>query len=264
MAAIISSQLNEYLAFSERLAEEAAAVILPYFRQNLGVVNKGEGAYFDPVTVADMAAESAMRKLIIANYPEHGILGEESRERIGSSHLRWVLDPIDGTRAFITGVPLWGTLIALSKDEVPIIGLMNQPFTGERFIGSPLGSFYNGNPILTRKCNDLSSAILMCTTPDMFVTSIQKAAFERVAQRVRLLRYGGDCYAYCMLAVGLVDVIVEAALRPYDIQALIPIIEGAGGIVSNWSGGTAQNGEQVVACGDPILHKKILALLNDH
>lgn len=256
------SQLNEYLDFSERLADEAAAAIMPYFRQTLGVTDKGDGALFDPVTVADMAAETAMRQLITMTYPEHGILGEEAGEKLGSSLFKWVLDPIDGTRAFITGLPLWGTLIALNDGAVPVIGLMNQPFTGERFTGSALGSFCNGKPILTRKCAELSSATLMCTTPDMFTTPKQKAAFERVAQRARLLRYGGDCYAYCMLAAGFVDVIVEAALQPYDIQALIPIVEGAGGVVSNWSGGTAQNGGQIVACGDPALHKQILDLLN--
>lgn len=262
MAAITGSQLNEYLAFSERLADEAAAAIMPYFRQTLGVTDKGDGALFDPVTAADMAAETAMRKLIVANYPDHGILGEEAGEQLGSSHLKWVLDPIDGTRAFITGLPLWGTLVALNDGTAPLIGLMNQPFTGECFIGSPLGSFCNGKPILTRKCTELSSATLMCTTPDMFTTPNQKAGFERVAKRVRLLRYGGDCYAYCMLASGFVDVIVEAALQPYDVQALIPIIEGAGGVVSDWSGGTAQNGGQVVACGDPTLHKQVMEMLN--
>lgn len=262
MAAILGSQLNEYLAFSERLADEAAAVIMPYFRQTLAVTNKGDGALFDPVTAADMAAETAMRKLIEANYPDHGILGEEAGELLGSSHLKWVLDPIDGTRAFITGLPLWGTLVALNDGTAPLIGLMNQPFTGECFIGSPLGSFCNGKPILTRKCTELSSATLMCTTPDMFTTLNQKAGFERVAKRVRLLRYGGDCYAYCMLASGFVDVIVEAALQPYDVQALIPIIEGAGGVISDWSGGTAQNGGQVVACGDPALHKQVMEMLN--
>lgn len=262
MAAITGSQLNEYLAFSERLADEAAAAIMPYFRQTLGVTDKGDGALFDPVTAADMAAETAMRKLIVANYPDHGILGEEAGEQLGSSHLKWVLDPIDGTRAFITGLPLWGTLVALNDGAAPLIGLMNQPFTGECFIGSPLGSFCNGKPILTRKCTELSSATLMCTTPDMFTTPNQKAGFERVAKRVRLLRYGGDCYAYCMLASGFVDVIVEAALQPYDVQALIPIIEGAGGVVSDWSGGTAQNGGQVVACGDPTLHKQVMEMLN--
>lgn len=253
-------QIAEYRAFAEQLADTAAAAIQPYFRASLDVEDKG-GRLYDPVTVADKAAEHAMRVLIQSQYPAHGILGEEQGAAAGSSPLTWVLDPIDGTRAFITGLPLWGTLIALNDGDRPVIGVMNQPFTGERFIGTPQGAWARGTPLKTRACAELSAATLMCTTPDMFDTPVRKTAFEAVAGQARLMRYGGDCYAYCMLASGFVDVIVEASLQPYDVQALMPIIEGAGGVITAWDGGTAQHGGAVVACGDPLLHAKVVEML---
>ena len=253
-------QIARYRAFAEQLADSAAAAIQPYFRATLDVEDKG-GRLYDPVTVADKAAEEAMRALIQAQYPEHGVLGEEQGAVTGSSPLTWVLDPIDGTRAFITGLPLWGTLIALNDGERPVIGVMNQPFTGERFVGTPEGAWARDTRLKTRACPELSAATLMCTTPDMFDTPARKQAFEAVAGQARLMRYGGDCYAYCMLASGFVDVIVEASLQPYDVQALMPIIEGAGGVITAWDGGTAQHGGAVVACGDPVLHAKVVEML---
>lgn len=162
-------QLSEFTAFAEQLADAAAAAIAPYFRVPLDVEDKG-ARLFDPVTVADKAAERAMRELIRARYPEHGILGEEEAAIVGSSELTWVLDPIDGTRAFITGLPLWGTLIALNDGQRPVLGVMNQPFTGERYIGTPQGARLGDTVLKTRTCPDLASARLMCTTPDMFDT----------------------------------------------------------------------------------------------
>ncbi|WP_028694017.1 histidinol-phosphatase [Pseudomonas cremoricolorata] len=253
-------QISEFRAFADTLADAAADAIAPHFRAALTVEDKG-GRLYDPVTVADKAAEDAMRTLIQERYPEHGILGEEHGEARGSSPLTWVLDPIDGTRAFITGLPLWGTLIALNDGKRPVLGVMNQPYTGERFIGTGDAAWLGERRLHTRACADLASATLMCTTPDMFDTPARKAAFERVAGKARLLRYGGDCYAYCMLASGLVDVIVEASLQPYDVQALMPIIEGAGGVITTWDGGTAQHGGCVVACGDRALHAQVLELL---
>ncbi|AVD90498.1 histidinol-phosphatase [Pseudomonas sp. SWI44] len=253
-------QIGEFRAFAEQLADAAALAIKPYFRASLDVEDKG-GRLYDPVTVADKAAEDAMRELIQARYPEHGILGEELGTALGSSPLHWVLDPIDGTRAFITGLPLWGTLIALNDGSRPVVGVMNQPFTGERFVGTPEGAWGNKTLLKTRACSDLASATLMCTTPDMFDIPARKAAFEAVAGKARLMRYGGDCYAYCMLASGFVDVIVEASLQPYDVQALMPIIEGAGGVITAWDGSSAQHGGCVVACGDPKLHAQVLEML---
>lgn len=255
-----AAQLAEYQAFAEQLADAAAAAIAPYFRAELAVDDKG-GRLFDPVTAADKAAERAMRELILARYPEHGILGEEEDAVAGSSPLTWVLDPIDGTRAFITGLPLWGTLIALNDGERPVLGVMNQPFTGERYTGSPAGAWRNGTPLRTRACKSLSSARLMCTTPDMFDSAARRAAFEAVAADAQLLRFGGDCYAYCMLASGFVDAIVEASLQPYDVQALMPIVEGAGGVMTAWDGSSAQHGGAIVACGDPALHAQLVERL---
>lgn len=255
-----AEQITEFRAFAEQLADAAALAIQPYFRASLEVEDKG-GRLYDPVTVADEAAEDAMRALIQARYPAHGILGEEQGVAQGSSPLTWVLDPIDGTRAFITGLPLWGTLIALNDGEQPVVGVMNQPFTGERFVGTPEGAWRSGTPLKTRACGALEAATLMCTTPDMFDTPARKAAFEHVAGRARLMRYGGDCYAYCMLASGFVDVIVEASLQPYDVQALMPIIEGAGGVITAWDGSSAQNGGCIVACGDPALHTQVVEML---
>lgn len=255
-------QIVEYQAFAEQLAEVSATAIHPYFRRYLPVEDKG-GRLFDPVTIADKAAERAMRELITVKYPTHGILGEEESAVVGSEEITWVLDPIDGTRSFITGLPLWGTLIALNDGQRPVLGVMNQPFTNERYVGSPTGAWCNGSPLRTRPCKSLASASLMCTTPDMFDTSERRQAFEAVANQAQLVRYGGDCYAYCMLASGFVDVIVEASLQPYDVQALIPIIEGAGGIITSWDGSTAQNGGTVLACGDPVLHAQVIEQLRD-
>lgn len=252
-------KLQEYLTFAHQLANASGLAIQPWFRAPLAVEDKG-GALFDPVTEGDKAAERVMRELIQARYPNDGILGEEEEAVVGTSGLTWVLDPIDGTRAFITGLPLWGTLIALNDGEQPVLGMMNQPFTRERYVGTRDAAWCNGAPLKTRRCPSLSQATLMATTPDMF-DQPQREAFDRVASQTRLMRWGGDCYAYCMLASGYVDVIIEASLKPYDVQALMPIIEGAGGVMTSWTGGTAQHGGPVVACGDPALHAQVLELL---
>ncbi|MBE8718482.1 histidinol-phosphatase [Cellvibrio polysaccharolyticus] len=249
-------QIASLQPFAEELAEAAAAAIKPYFRSKLAVEDKG-GRLFDPVTVADKAAEQAMRTLIISRYPEHGIVGEEDAARQGTSNLTWVLDPIDGTRAFITGLPLWGTLIALNDGEQPVIGVMNQPFTGERFLGTPAGAWCNGQPLKTRACSDIGSARVMCTTPDMFDNERQREGFFAVAADAQLVRFGGDCYAYCMLAMGLVDAVIESGLKTYDVQALIPIIKGAGGVITAWDGSDPQQGGTVLACGDAVLHEQL-------
>ncbi|SEP88199.1 MULTISPECIES: histidinol-phosphatase [Pseudomonas] len=255
-----AAETTQYQQFAERLADAAAVAIKPYFRSQLQVDDKG-GRLFDPVTLADKAAERAMRELILSEFPEHGILGEEEDAVTGSSSLTWVLDPIDGTRAFITGLPLWGTLIALNDGFRPVIGVMNQPFTGERFVGTPEGAWLNGAPLKTRACASLSKARVMCTSPQILDTPERLAAFERIAEQAQLVRFGGDCYAYCMLASGFVDVIIEASLQPYDVQALIPIIEGAGGVMTSWNGGDAQNGGAIIACGDKTLHAELIQQL---
>jgi myo-inositol-1(or 4)-monophosphatase len=255
---------EELVSFACRLADAAAEVILPHFRSQLAVENKGGAAGFDPVTVADRDAEAAMRALITREYPEHGILGEEHGTRSGSSEWTWVLDPIDGTRGFMTGLPTWGTLIGLQKGERPLLGVMNQPFTRERFVGSPVGAELRGAGGVTRlsvrACPSLQRAVLSTTAPEMFAPD-ELARFERVRRGARLTRYGADCYAYCMLAAGFIDLVIEAGLKPYDIVALIPLIEAAGGVVTTWDGGPAHAGGRIIAAGDRALHAEALALL---
>lgn len=258
-------EITTLTTFAGTLADASRAAIMPYFRTAMAVDDKGEqwgGAKgYDPVTEGDRAGEAAIRALITSHYPEHGILGEEFGPHQGSSPLTWILDPIDGTRAFITGLPLWGTLIGLNDGTRPAIGVMDQPFTRERFVGNAHGATLNGQPLRCRPCPSVSRARLMATGPYMFTTEETRAAFGRVAARAQLLRYGGDCYAYCMLAAGHVDAVVESNLETYDIQALIPIIEGAGGIVTSWEGGDPQKGGNVVAAGDARVHAEILELL---
>ncbi|MFP8966021.1 histidinol-phosphatase [Pokkaliibacter sp. CJK22405] len=259
------TELEGYRDFAGQLADAAAQAIMPYFRKPMAIDNKKSQA-FDPVTDADRAAERAMRELIELHFPAHGILGEEEENKAGSSPLTWVLDPIDGTRAFITGYPLWGTLIALNDGDYPVVGVMNQPFTGERFVGSPDGAFVvtgqEKTRLATSGCQQLAEARITCTTLDMF-TDEERAAYLRVAAQARLSRYGGDCYAYCMLASGHIDAVIESDLKPYDIQALIPLIEAAGGIITNWQGESAANGGAVIAAASKELHAAILPILKE-
>jgi myo-inositol-1(or 4)-monophosphatase len=249
--------------FLDSLADAAAAAILPLFRTRLAIEDKGK-AGFDPVTLADRAAEAAMRKLIGEDYPAHGIVGEEYGPEREDAEFVWVLDPIDGTRSFITGLPLWGVLIGLLHKGVPVLGMMAQPFTGERFAGDGTEAWLTRNggrhALATRACGEISAAALLTTSPYIFAAG-DREAYQRVEGSVRLARYGTDCYGYCMVAAGHADLVVEAGLQPYDIVALIPIIEGAGGRVSNWDGGSAAAGGRVVASGDARLHDIVLERL---
>ncbi|MFQ5534813.1 MAG: histidinol-phosphatase [Sphingomonadales bacterium] len=256
---------TEYLEFTDRLADAAAEITVSCFRTPLTVADKTDpdDEDFDPVTEADRRTEAVLRAIIEAHYPDHGILGEEQARKQGKSPFFWVIDPIDGTRSYISGIPLWGTLIALNNGIRPIVGMMDQPILGERFTGTPDGAFRNGEPVSTRPCPDLSKAILFTTDPDMFEESGELKAFREVERQVKLRRFGGDCYAYCLLARGLVDLVIEGDLKPYDIQALIPIVEGAGGIVTTWDGGPADNGGLVVAAGDKRLHAQALEILGN-
>ncbi|OED35362.1 histidinol-phosphatase [Chromatiales bacterium (ex Bugula neritina AB1)] len=261
-----NSRLRELTKFACELAESAATTIAPYFRQPLAVDDKAPATGFDPVTIADQASEDAMRRLIKARYPEHGIYGEEHGYEAGTSGLTWVLDPIDGTRAFISGLPLWGTLIALFNGQQVVLGVMNQPFMKERYVGNRLEALCHSDrgqqPLQTRGCSKLEEAIMMTTSPDMFRSINEKSAYEQLARQVRMSRFGGDCYAYCMLASGYVDLVVEADLKPYDIQALIPLVEGAGGVISNWHGEPAFAGGQVIAAASADLHRQALSTLS--
>lgn len=250
--------------FLRRIAAAAAEQTLPRFRQKGDVTNKLE-AGFDPVTEADREAEKAIRQLIKAEYPDHGILGEEfGVENANAEHV-WVIDPIDGTRSFISGVPLWGTLVGLTHNGDAVAGMMAQPFTGELFYANDTGAHYQGRGanerLQTRPTRDVANATICTTTPVLFRDQ-QRVAFDRLESACRLSRYGTDCYAYCMLAAGHVDLVVETALQSYDIMALIPIIEMAGGKVTTWDGGAAECAGDIVAAATPELHEAALSLLH--
>jgi myo-inositol-1(or 4)-monophosphatase len=254
----------DFTAFVDELAAVSAETIRPFFRTALGIENKSLSGGFDPVTTADRAAEAAMRALIKRTFPEHGILGEEFEAERPDAEYVWVLDPIDGTKSFICGMPAWGTLIALTRHGEPIYGIMHQPFTREHFSGDGSAANYRGpagdRALQTRPCAGLSDAVLLTTSP-LLMREPDRKAFQRVEQAVRLSRYGGDCYAYCMLAAGHVDLIIETELKPYDVMPLIPIIAGAGGTITSWEGGPAKAGGRVVVAGDARVHAQAMALL---
>jgi myo-inositol-1(or 4)-monophosphatase len=255
----------DFAAFVDRLAAVSGEAILPFFRTTLSIENKSRGANFDPVTEADRAAETAMRTLIRRTFPNHGIVGEEFGSERTDAEYVWVLDPIDGTKSFISGMPVWGTLIALTRRGDPVYGMMHQPYTGERFTGDGGAARYRGpageRVLRARRCGSLSDAILMTTSPRL-MNEEDRRQFGKVEEAVRLSRYGGDCYAYCMLAAGHVDLVIETELKPYDILPLMPIIAGAGGIVTSWDGGPARSGGRIIAAGDGRVHEAAMKLLN--
>lgn len=254
----------DFSAFLDRLATASGETILPFFRTSLSVDNKNAGHDLDPVTEADRAAEAVMRRLIKANFPRHGIIGEEFGDEAADAEYVWVLDPIDGTKSFISGLPIWGTLIALMRHGVPAFGMMHQPYIGERFVGDGGGASYKGpsgqRRLAVRRCASLRDATLFTTSPRL-MNQEDRGAFERVERETRLSRYGGDCYAYCMLAAGHLDLVIETELKPYDIAALVPIITGAGGVVTTWDGKEPQHGGRIVAAGDARVHAAALKLL---
>lgn len=253
-----------FLTFADTLADAARKAILPYFRADHGVSNKG-GDRFDPVTDADRASEQVMRVLIEGAFPDHGIYGEEFGESQGASGYQWVLDPIDGTRAFIAGLPTWGVLIALNYEGKPIVGVMDQPYLDERYRGWNDGANATARGVTrtltTRACGSLSDAIISTTDPYLFRADDEAAAFARARKSAKLARYGYDCYAYSMIAAGHIDAVIENNLKPFDICALIPIITGAGGGVCSWTGGDAAQGGSVLAYGDAQLRDEALSLL---
>ena len=253
----------DFSSFVDQLATVSGDTILPFFRTALTVENKLTRG-FDPVTVADRAAEDAMRTLIRENFPEHGILGEErGSERTGAEYV-WVLDPIDGTKSFISGMVAWGTLIGLTRFGEPVFGMMHQPFTRERFTGDGGAARYQGpagdRDLRVRACAGLSDAVLFTTSPQL-MNEAARGHFGKVENAVKLSRYGGDCYAYAMLAAGHIDLVIETEIKPHDIVPLIPIIAGAGGVITTWENGPAQNGGRIVAAGDKRVHAAALEML---
>ncbi|MBV1698554.1 MAG: histidinol-phosphatase [Hyphomicrobiales bacterium] len=254
----------DFVAFVDELASVSGETIRPFFRSALGVENKSPTGGFDPVTAADRAAEAAMRALIKKTFPEHGILGEEFGAERPDAEYVWILDPIDGTKSFICGLPAWGTLIALTRRGEAIYGMMHQPFTREHFTGDGKAASYRGpagnRALRTRACASLGAATLLTTSP-LLMREDDRRVFRRVEDAVQLSRYGGDCYAYCMLAAGHIDLVIETELKPYDVLPLIPIIEGAGGVITAWDNGRPHNGGKIIAAGDRRVHAKAMDLL---
>jgi myo-inositol-1(or 4)-monophosphatase len=254
----------DFQAFLDELATVSGETVLPFFRTALSIDNKGGPGGFDPVTAADHAAETAMRTLIRRSFPSHGIIGEEYGEERADAEYVWVLDPIDGTKSFISGMPAWGTLIALLRAGEPVFGMMNQPFIRERFSGDGAKALYRGpagaRDLRVRACAELAEAVLFTTSP-LLMNAGDRQLFGRVEQTVRLSRYGGDCYAYCMLAAGHVDLVIETGLKPYDVLPLVPIIAGAGGVITTWDGGAPNGGGRIIAAGDKRLHAAALEML---
>ena len=254
---------DDLLGVAHALADAARGPALRHFRTPLAVDSKGTS--FDPVTVADREAETAMRAVLADRRPDDGILGEEGGTSEGTSGLTWVLDPIDGTRAYISGAPTWGVLIAVTDADGPILGIVDQPFTGERFAGGPDGATWTRGPetrpIRVRGTEALSDATILTTFPELG-TPEEAAAFARVARDCRLTRYGLDCYAYALLAAGQVDLVIEAGLHPYDIAGPMAVVRAAGGVVTAWDGGPAHHGGRVIAAASPALHAAAMERLN--
>jgi len=252
------------ITFFDAIAEAAAAETLPRFRMSVLVDNKLASG-FDPVTIADQEAERAIRRLIADRYPDHGILGEEHGDVGLDRDYVWVIDPIDGTRAFISGLPVWGTLVGLYHKGRAVMGMMDQPFTGERFIAQQGSAFVRRNgataPLRTRTGVALAQAMMMTTSPSIFPEALEPS-YRRVESCVRLARYGCDCYAYAMVASGHIDLVVEAGLQAYDVGGLIPLVEQAGGVMTTWSGDRPEHGGSIVAAGSPELHEAALEMLN--
>lgn len=253
-------QPEDFLDFANRLADAAAAVLRKYYRAPIVVETKADAS---PVTIADREAEQVLRELIRSAHPDHGIDGEElAAERLDSEFV-WQLDPIDGTKSFVSGRPLFGTLIGLTRGGRPVLGVIDQCILNERWVGTAGGSTWNGERIRVRPCPALDQAVLSVTSPLMFETPEDRAAFAQIERAVRFPLYGGDCYAYGLLAMGLIDLIVEADMDAHDFVPLVPVIEGAGGIITDWQGAplTRASDGRLVAAGDPGIHARALELI---
>jgi myo-inositol-1(or 4)-monophosphatase len=257
-----AEELKRLMHVANLAADAAALVSLQYFRQPITVHNKAAEGDFDPVTVADREAELAIRRVLQEQTPKIGIFGEEHETIQGESGLMWIVDPIDGTRSFMSGMPLWGTLIGLYDGQESVLGLVDQPALNERY-SAYRDSAYLALPdsthsIATRRQVQLADAVAYCTTPDIFTKYTGRPQFESVRDTVKLMRYGGDCYAFALLASGHIDVVIDCDLQPYDIAALIPIIRAAGGVVTTWTGDNPIVGGHIAASGSRELHDSLL------
>ncbi len=265
MSDLSAATIAELVSTAHELADAAREATLAHFRRTDLAAETKETDRFDPVTVADRLSEERMRAILARRRPQDGILGEEFGSLAGTSGLTWVLDPIDGTRGYLSGTPTWGVLISVADASGPIYGLIDQPYIRERFEGGfgrarvvgPTGEAR----LRCRPARPLSEAILFSTFPEVGTVE-EGAAFRRVSSRARLTRYGTDCYAYGLVAAGMIDAVIEAGLQAYDVQAPIAVIQAAGGLVTDWTGGPCHAGGRVVAAANPQIHAEMLALLN--
>ena len=266
MTSLSEIERDAIVATAHSLADAAREATLGHFRADGLLADSKEDGHFDPVTVADRAAEARMREILAERRPDDGILGEEFGAKAGTSGLTWVLDPIDGTRGYLSGTPTWGVLISVANAQGPLYGLIDQPYIRERFEGgfgrAELSGPQGRRTLRARGSRPLGEAILFTTFPEVGSESDARA-FRRVADRVRLTRYGMDCYAYALIAAGQVDLVIEAGLQAYDVHAPIAVIEAAGGIVTNWQGGSAHEGGRVLAAANAEIHRAAMTLLND-
>jgi len=265
MAHLDAAVQAELIATAAEMADVAREATLLHFRSAGLSAETKETTHFDPVTVADRLSEERMRAVLARRRPQDAVLGEEMGRTEGTSGLTWVLDPIDGTRSYLAGTPTWGVLISVADETGPLYGLIDQPYIGERFEGgfgrAEMTGPHGTRPLKTRPARPLSQAILMSTFPEIG-TPEEGAAFRRLVPQVRMTRYGTDCYAYALIAAGQVDLVVEAGLQPYDVQAPIAVIEAAGGIVTDWQGRPVHQGGRVLAAANVAVHAAALAVLN--
>ncbi len=256
--------INEFLKFSLMLADTARQISLFYFKRKLKITNKNK-TNFDPVTIADIKIQKKLNQIILRTFPDHSILGEEESS-IKQGDYEWCIDPIDGTKSYIQGVPLWGTLISLSKNKKIILGIADIPALDERYLGYLNFSYKIKNKIKkrlkVRNTNKLSEVILNTTSPYVFANKEDQRSFERLSKKTKSTRLGGDCYSYCLLADGHVDVVVESGLKPWDIRALEPIIVNAGGIIRTWENNEIYNGGSIIACNKKKIFKESRTILN--
>jgi len=256
---------TELRDFLRVLVRVAAATSLSYFRRSIVIENKDDSG-FDPVTIADRQTEDAIRAAIKERYPDHGIVGEEREDLNPGARYRWVIDPIDGTKAYLCGLPTWATLVGLCDETVPVLGMMSQPVVGEYFVGGfgevELVGRDGRTNLHTSGVSSLAHASLFATSPDMFAVGEELSRFNALSARVRMTRFGVDSYAYCLLAAGFIDIVAEAGLGFYDVAALIPIVEAAGGVISDWNGDPVRGGGRVLAAASAELHAAALSALS--
>ena len=251
--------LDIYRSFLTELAEKSGDYLVPFFTDpELVVETKSDDS---PVTAADRGAEQLMRDLIAARFPGHGVIGEEFPDKNTGAEWVWVLDPIDGTKSFITGVPLWGTLIALLHNGQPVLGAIHQPVLGQLMVGDGNRTTLNGDPVRVRACDAIETATFLTSDPLNPAKYQNGGAYAALTARARLVRTWGDCYGYLLLASGRADVMCDPVMNPWDIAALVPVVRGAGGVITDWQGGEAMRGVSIVATG-PSLHPQVVAALN--